>query len=158
MALFRTQALQAVQQARRGSLKDLDAVLRSAVDRWFLYPQPAPAAATDTATLTAAQLITGLIVGTPTAAASYTLPLATALEAALKVIFPDIANDDSFDFSIVNVATNAAFDITVVTNTGWTLVGGLVVESNEATATRGPSGLFRVRRTAANAYTLYRLA
>lgn len=157
MALSRTLALQAVQQARRGSLKDLEAVLRSTVDRAFLYPQPAPAAAADTATLTAAQLLTGLIVGTPTAAANYTLPLGTALEAALKAIYPDIANDDSFDFSIVNVATNAAFDITVVTNTGWTLVGGLLVESNEATS-KQVSGLFRVRRTAASTFSLYRIA
>ena len=34
----------------------------------------APATATDTATLTAAQVLNGIILATPTAAAAYTLP------------------------------------------------------------------------------------
>lgn len=124
----------------------------------MMLRQPAPAAKTDTVTLTAAELLTGLIVGTPTAAASYTLPLGSALETALLAVFPNLSNDDAFDFNIVNVATNSAFDITVLTAAGWTLTGGMVVESNEATATRGPSGAFRVRRTGSGTYTLYRLA
>ncbi|MCA0276252.1 MAG: hypothetical protein LCH86_09620 [Proteobacteria bacterium] len=139
---------------------ELERLLLGLVDAGpgMLRVQAAPAAKTDTVTLTAAELLTRLIVGTPTAAANYTLPLGADLEAALKAAFPDLAVGDSFDFSIINVATNASFDITVVTNTGWTLVGGLVVESNEATATRGPSGTFRARRTAAGTFTLYRLS
>ena len=43
----------------------------------------APVTATDTATLTAAQVLNGIILATPTAAASYTLPTVALLEAAL---------------------------------------------------------------------------
>lgn len=122
-----------------------------------LFKQPAPATATATETLTAAKLLTGLILGTPAAAVNYTLPLATDLETALVAIFPGLAADDAFEFSITNLATSATFDITVLTNTGWTLSGYMVVEAREATQVNASSGIFRVRRTAANTYTLYRV-
>ena len=38
---------------------------------------PAPATATDSATLTSAQLTNGILIGTPTTTAAYTLPLAS---------------------------------------------------------------------------------
>lgn len=115
-------------------------------------PQLAPATATDTATLTAAQLLTGIIVSTPTAAATYTLPTGTLFEAA----FGTMATNTAFDFSIINVATNATFIITVAVGTGWTLSGSMRVDANAGTA-QG-QGRFRARRTAANTFTLYRIA
>lgn len=125
-----------------------------------LRKQAAPAAKTVSVTLTAAEIMAGLITGNQGAAgaATYTLPLATDLETALVAAHPGLANDDSFDFAIINLSAVAAEDITVATNTGWTLVGSMVVESNEATAQKGPQGAFRARRTAANAYSLYRIA
>jgi hypothetical protein len=48
-----------------------------------LRRQAAPATATDTATLTTAQMVSGIIHATPTAAAAYTTPTGTELAAAL---------------------------------------------------------------------------
>jgi hypothetical protein len=121
-----------------------------------LFKQAAPAVLTNTATLTAANLMAGLIVGTPTAAAIYTLPLATALETALIAAYPGLANDDAFEFNIVNLGA-ATFTITVATAAGWTLNGQVVVEDGSAPANQSAAA-FRVRRTGANAYALYRVA
>lgn len=125
-----------------------------------IFKQVAPAAKTTSTTLTAAELLTGLITANQGAAgaATYTLPLATDLETALVAAFPGLANDDAFDFVILNISTNAAEDVTVATNTGWTLVGELVVPSNDTAGVAPSNAVFRVRRTGANAYTLYRVA
>lgn len=120
-----------------------------------VFKQGAPAAKTATVTLTAAELMTGLIVGTPVAAAVYTLPLATALETALIAAYPGLAVDDSFEFSVINLGAST-FTVTVATATGWTLSGQMVIEDGSAAANRS-AATFRVRRTAANAYTLYRV-
>ena len=118
--------------------------------------QPAPAATTNTATLTAAELLTGIISGTPTAAAIYTLPTGALLETALLAIHPGLANDDAFDFSVINHGA-AGFTITLAGAAGFVVTGGgsrIVQDSTTATS----AGRFRVRRTGANAYQLYRLA
>lgn len=122
--------------------------------------QGAPAAKTTSTTLTAAELLGFLLTSNQGAAgaATYTLPLASDLETAFAAAKGALAVNDGFDFTVINISTNAAEDATIATNTGWTLVGNMVVESNEATAQKGPQGTFRVRRTAANAYTLYRVA
>lgn len=124
-----------------------------------LLSQAAPAAKTTTTTLTAAELLGGLLTANQGAAgaATYTLPLATDLETALLAVHPGLAANDGFDFSLVNISTVAAEDATLATNTGWTLVGEMTVESNDADRAQS-SGRFRVRRTAANAYTIYRIA
>lgn len=127
----------------------------------YLQTQAAPAAKTTTTTLTAAELLGRLLTANQggAAAASYTLPLATDLEVALRTLVgaPNLSADDSFDFTIINLSVVAAEDVTVLTNTGWTLVGKMTVESNDA-VTSDARGTFRVRRTALNAYTLYRIA
>lgn len=118
-------------------------------------PQGAPAAATVSATLTAANLTAGIITVNQGAsgATAQTLPLATAVDTAL----PDAAIGYSFDFSVINISTDAAEDCTMTTNTGWTLVGSMVVASNAA-ATDKSAGRFKARKTAAGAWTLYRLS
>lgn len=123
-----------------------------------LRKQAAPAAKTVAVTLTAAEIMAGLLTANQggAAAANYTLPLATDLETALVAAHPGLQNDDSFDFALVNISTVAAEDITIVTNTGWTLAGNMVVASNDA-ATSISWGMFRARRTGANAYSLYRI-
>lgn len=123
-----------------------------------LRKQAAPAAKTTAVTLTAAEIMAGLLTANQggAAAANYTLPLAADLETALLAAHPGLQTDDSFDFTLVNISTVAAEDITIVTNTGWTLVGNMVVASNAA-ATDQSWGTFRARRTAANTYSLYRV-
>jgi hypothetical protein len=113
----------------------------------------AVATATDTATLTTAQVLNGIIHGTPTAAAAYTLPTAAALDTAL----PDFAVGDAFEFSIVNLATTATFDITVTTNTGLTLTGPMVVGAGANDGAEWKSGRFRARKTGTGAWTVYRV-
>lgn len=115
---------------------------------------PAPATATGTATLSAADITNGLLLGTPAAAANYTLPTCAALDAVLT----DFEVGDAFEFRIVNLAVTAANDITVLTNTGWTLSGHMVVEANEATQVNASQGTFIARKTGTATYTLYRVA
>lgn len=121
----------------------------------YLYNQGTPAAKTTSTTLTAAELLTGIVTGLGGAAVAYTLPLATAIETALLALFPALAVDDAFEFVVINTDTTGANTITVTTNTGWTLVGDMVLAGN--TAGDESSGTFRARRTAANTYTLYRI-
>lgn len=118
-----------------------------------IYASAPVATATDTATLTAAQILSGIIVGTPTAAANYTLPTVALLEATLV----NAKIGTTFDLSIINVATTAAYDITVQVGTGWTIVGQAQVSSNAA-VTDSAQATFRARKTAAGAWTLYRIA
>ena len=112
---------------------------------------PAPATATATATLTAAQVLNGVLLGSPgSSAASYTLPTVSDLEAAL----PSATKAGvSFDFSVVNVDGSGSGVITLVTNTGWTLVGLMTV-----VATAGTAQAFRARKSGDGAWSLYRVA
>lgn len=108
----------------------------------------APATATDTATLTAAQVLNGIILATPTAAAAYTLPTVANLEAALSSAI--VGN--TVDFTVINLASSN-YDITMTTNTGWTVTSGGVVVVQEAS-----SATFRGRKTGDGTWQLYRLA
>lgn len=115
-----------------------------------LGTQAAPATATSTATLTAAQLVTGIILGSPgTSAASYTLPTVALLEALVT----NAKVDSAFDFSVINVDGSSSGVITLVAGTGWTIVGLATVVATAGTAQR-----FRARKTGDGAWTLYRLA
>lgn len=122
--------------------------------------QPAPAAKTTTTTLTAAELLGRLITGNQggAAAATYTLPTGALLEVSWRAQKPDLAVDDSFDFNVINLSTVAAEDITIATATGWTLVGSMLVIEQAAGNPGGSNGHFRVRRTAADTFSLYRIA
>lgn len=113
-------------------------------------------AMTDTTTITAAALIGGMIKATPTAAASYTMPTGAVLAAALPAA---IGVGDTVEFTITNVATNATFDVTVLTAaSGITLFGNMVVEANDATTTKGSSAVFRAVATGATAFDVYRIS
>jgi hypothetical protein len=102
--------------------------------------------ATNTATLTAAQITSPFLLGTPTATASYTLPLASAVETALGTP----PNETGWEFVVF---TTAAFAITLLTNTGWTLVGSMATG-----ATANSFARFRIRKTGAAAYSIYRIS
>ena len=109
-------------------------------------PQPAPADIADGGSMvvTAAQLLTSIITATPTAGRNIQLPTGAALDAATEW-----AIDDSFDFSVI---TLAAFALTLTVNTGVTIVGGAATGAGAGAAAR-----FRIRKTAANTFVVYRI-
>lgn len=120
------------------------------VNEVVLGVQSTPATATSTATLTIAQLQTGILLGSPgSSAATYTLPTVALTEAALV----NAKTDSSFDFHIVNVDGSGSGVITVAVGTGWTLVGLATVA-----ATAGTASHWRARKTGSAAWTCYRLA
>ena len=110
----------------------------------ILSVQSAPISKAAAATLTAAELATGIINYSGTAS-NLTVPLGTDLDTA----FPSMKVNSSFDFYIINTGgTNAA---TVTANTGCTLVGVAAVSANSACN-------WRVRKTADATYVFYRIA
>jgi len=117
--------------------------------------QGAPAAKTVTAGITAAELVAGLITTTGTTGPSvHQLPTGTEIDAEL----PGIATGDSFDFTIINTGTGASDDATITVNTDVTIVGNPTVGALTDTTIISGSGTFRARRSAANAYVVYRLS
>jgi hypothetical protein len=116
-----------------------------------LYKQGTPATATDTATLTVAQVLAGIILATPTAAANYTLPTGADLEAAMPT---DIATGDSFDLTIINLG-GSGDDITILTGVGITVTGG---GSVVVTVAAPAQGTFTFRRTGSGTFQMYRRA
>ena len=106
--------------------------------------QPAQTSKAAAATLTIAELETGIIQYTG-AAATLTLPTGTLIEGGVPATFPV---NMSFDFSVINTGTGTA---TLGTATGLTLIGSMAVAINV-------SGRFRVRKTATNTYTVYRIS
>ena len=111
-----------------------------------------PTTAADNATLTAAQLINGIIIGTPTTTAAYTLPLATDLDAVLTNSKPG----STFDFRVINTTTAGV--ITVTTNTGWTIGSSGSQGLMTIAATAGTVRAFRARKTSDGAWALYAIS
>ena len=109
----------------------------------------APQTATSTATLTAAQILGGMLVANPsTSAATYTLPTASAIDSAL----PNATTGSTFDLAIVNTGTSSG-TVTLSLGTGITDGGNALV----AVAVTS-SAMFRFRKTADGAYTVYKVA
>jgi hypothetical protein len=114
----------------------------------ILSAMAAPQTATATATLTAAQIVNQMLVANPsTSAATYTLPLGTAIDAAV----PNATIGSTFDLSIVNIGTSSGA-VTLAVNTGVTDGGNALV----AIAVTS-SQLFRFRKTGDGTYVVYRL-
>lgn len=120
-----------------------------------LVKQGAPTAKTVSATLTAAEVLAGIITVNQGGAATSAqqLPLASDLDTAL----PAAAAGDAFDFSVINISTVDAEDASVTTNTGWTLVGNMDIHAYSAAGSLNSSARFRARKTGSAAWTLYRL-
>jgi hypothetical protein len=107
--------------------------------------QPAPTALTASATLTTAQIQTKIITVNSASLVALTMPTGTVIDGA---IVPVIDFDTAIDFWIINIGSAA---VTLSGATGSTLVGsGSIAISTSA--------FFRLRRTALNTYSLYRLA
>jgi hypothetical protein len=115
-----------------------------------MFATAVPATATASATLTASQVLNGILLGSPgSSAASYQLPTVAVLEAGIPSA---AAVGESFDFSVMNVDGSSLGVITLTTNTGWTLVGLMTV-----VATAGTSQMFRARKTGTGTWSLYRI-
>lgn len=105
---------------------------------------PDPTSKSSTATLTAAELRTAIINTTGTSY-TITLPLGTSIETSFAP-FPSV--NIGFDFYIINTASGT---ITLAVNTGITSLGSMTIAT-------GVSAHFRLRRTSANTYVVYRLS
>lgn len=103
---------------------------------------PAPASISTTATLTNAN-IQAQIINTTGTTYTVTMPLGTTLETLATWATTNVA----YDFYVINTASGT---ITMAVNTGVTSLGGLTIAT-------GVSAQFRIRRTAANTFVLYRL-
>ncbi len=122
----------------------------SPTERWRItndgvvcYNQPAPTSKSAAATLTVAELKTGIIQYTG-AAATLTLPTGTLTEGGFSGIYTNM----TFEWSVINTGSGLC---TIGAGTGHTIVGG-------ATVAAGASGRFASRRTAANTFVTYRLS
>ena len=111
-----------------------------------------PATAVDSATLTVTQLINGIVLGSPTTTAAYTLPLATTLDNTLT----NSKAGSTFDFRIINVTGSGV--ITVTTNTGWSIGSSGSQGLMTIAATAGTVRSFRARKTSDGAWALYAIS
>jgi hypothetical protein len=103
---------------------------------------PAPAAVSAATTLTNAN-IQGQIISATGTTYTITMPLGTTMETLATWATTNIA----YDFFVINTATGV---ITMAVNTGVTSLGSLTIAI-------GASAHFRLRRTAANTFVMYRL-
>lgn len=117
--------------------------------------QGAPASVTVSGTLTAAQLLTGIITINQGAGAvsAQQLPTGTALQTALPA---DFAVNDSFDVSVINISVVDAEDASITINTDMTLVGSMDFPAHSG-ITIPSSGILRFRKTADHAFSVYRV-
>jgi hypothetical protein len=111
---------------------------------WQLQGAPGDVADGGAMIATAANVLTGIVTATPTTTRSIQMPLGTDLDLATEW-----AIDQAFDFSVI---TLAAFALTITVNTGVTIVG-----SAATAATSGASARFRLRKTAAGTFIVYRI-
>jgi hypothetical protein len=118
--------------------------LRITNDRVIAYNQGAPAAVNATATLTVANLKTGIITSTSAAATDMTLPTGTLTEGGFSGVYTNM----TFEWSVINTGPSL---VRVLAGTDHTIVGSGSVAT-------GTSGRFASRRTAANTFVAYRLS
>lgn len=109
--------------------------------------QPAPTAKSASATLTIAELLTGIVTTSGTTAITLTLPTGTLVDGGITG--PGLPANGCFDWSVINTGTSSAA-VTVAAGTGHTIVGAAGVAI-------GTSAGFRTRKTAANTFVSYRL-
>jgi hypothetical protein len=112
----------------------------------------APVSIAATATLTADQVLNGLILansGVSSGAQTYTLPTVALFEAAIPSA---VKVGATYTFRLVNLGTSTATAI-VATATGWTITGSLTMTIPVTTG-----ATLIARKSGAGAWTLYRVA
>ena len=113
-------------------------------------PQPAAGTLNATGTLTAALLLGGIVTSTTAAGVTATLDTATLLDTAYLALFPNALVNDYFELSVINTGANT---FTIATAAGWTDGG-----NGFAAVAANSSARFGFRRTAANAWTIFKIA
>ena len=115
-------------------------------DGVMCHDQPAPTSKNSTATLTIAELKTGIIhfIG---ATGTLTLPTGTLMEGGFSGIYTNMA----FEWSVINTGDTFTGVCTIGAGTNHTIVGKNTIEAFE-------SARFTSRRTAANTFVSYRLS
>ena len=138
--------------SKHGTGLDGDIVAKSLL----VTTQGNPTAKTTTATLTAAELLTGILTGTHTAGATqtYTLPTGTLMDAACQ-----LEADECFDWFLINLSAAAVDTLTIAAGADHTFVGNAVVQAAHATTglLYGTAAHLRTRKTAANTFVTYRI-
>ena len=124
------------------------------VESLLTRTQGAPAAKMVSATLTAAELLSGIITVTQGAgaASNQQVPTGTAIQDALPA---DFAIGDSFDVSVINLG-GASEVASLTVNTDVTIVGNAAIPVPASNVQS--SGLFRFRKTADHVFIAYRIA
>jgi hypothetical protein len=110
-------------------------------------PQGAPTAKTGDATLTIAELLTGIVTATSASAVALTLPTGALTDAGLAA--DTLPVGQSFDWSVINLGSSSGA-VTMTASTGHTYVGAAAVAIST-------SALFRTRKTAADTFVTYRV-
>lgn len=110
--------------------------------------QPTPVAKTADATLTIAELLNGIVTATKATAVALTLPTGALTHAAIGGT--GAVNDDSFDWSVINLGSVDGAVTMTAAATGHTYVGNAVVAIST-------SALFRTRRVSPGVYVTYRV-
>lgn len=126
-------------------------------DAGVVLHQNTPATTDDgTAVVSAANVLTGIVTCTPTADRSKATDTAANYISTLGLT----ADDDAFDFSVINLATDGTSFVTLTAGTGVTLVGAAVISAQDAAEDAFTSGVgrFRIRRTGSAAVSVYRIA
>lgn len=127
--------------------------LRSAGGLHFRQQTAATAKADGPETVTAAQMINGIVVFTVTTGRALTTPTGAAILAACPA---DISAGDSFDFSLITLGTGADDIATLTAGDGDVTFVGKVTVGPE-TAPIANYGTWRFRYTGANAFVGYRI-
>lgn len=106
--------------------------------------QPTPTTTTTARTLTAAELLTFIIINSTATTGNLTLPTGTLMDTNAQSGYADMG----FDWSVINTAGSGS--VTVAAGTGHTVIGNMVVTFNT-------SARFRSRRTATSTWVTYRI-
>ena len=114
----------------------------------FVGVQAAPGALNTTGTLTAALLKSGILLSSTPAGVTGTFDTGANIDAAFTGK-QALSVNDAFDLHVIN--TGVANTFTVATASGVTAVGSLVVNAST-------SGKFRIRKTSAGNFVVYRIA
>lgn len=115
------------------------------------YPTRTVTSYSDSATVTAAEVLGGLLIDTKDGAATLTLPTATLLNAAI----PGVHVGTSFEFAVRNVGNNTT---TVAVGTGGTSAAGntlTIVTVNTRLFVLVVTGVATIGQGGTDSYTLY---
>jgi len=109
-----------------------------------------------TTAISAANVLTGIIQCTPDADRSKATDSASNFISTLGLT----DDNDSFDFSLINLATDGTSHITITSGASVTLVGCMVVSAQDLAEDAFTSGVgrFRIKRSSGSACTMFRIA